>query len=346
MENQSKLQQAKKEQLSYLNYLRFGSILLVILLHCLTPFVENPHYYPLPSYKLILALNEIGRAGVPLFFMMSGFLLLRDPRTAEMASFYRRRLSRILLPLVIWNAVYCIHYHKGISAFFAETINQGSAYHHWFLYTLLGIYLIAPFLKQIVDHCSRKQLWWLLILISFTGTLRPMFNLSTPFYLYLFSPLMEGYLAYFLLGYLLGTMHSRGKKERLLAVLLVVSGFSLGALGNFLLSSPEAMTLPFNSGYSLNHFLLAGGIFLLARGCRWVEHPRVSSAGRLLSAITFQTYFVHVLVMDYAWSWIPDAGPTLAILVVFLLTVAGSILFSLVLHGLNRLLKSRKRSAA
>lgn len=328
-----------KTQLSYLNYLRFGSILLVILLHSATQFVTNAAYYHLPSYQVILAVNEIGRAGVPLFFMMSGYLLLRNPRTLEFGSFYRRRLSRILIPLMIWNLVYGIHYGMSPGVIFEQTINQGCAYHFWFLYTLFGMYLITPFLKRIIDGCNRGQLWWLLILVGFTGTLRPMFNTVTPLYLYLFPPLMEGYIAYFLFGYVLGTMPSGGKREFFVAFFMTITGFFLGTMGNYLLSSPEQLTLPFNFGYSINHFLLAGGIFLLARNCRWLEQPSPSAVGRVLASLTFQIYFVHVLAMDVLAGFIPDVGPTLTIFIMFLMTSSGSTLFSLGLYGAARVLR-------
>lgn len=333
----------EKPNFSYLNYLRFGSILLVILLHSVSSFLTDPAYFPLPSYRLILICNEVGRAGVPLFFMMSGFLLLRDEKTCDCIPFYRRRLTRILIPLVIWNGVYCVHYGKGIAAYFSEMIHQGSAYHLWFLYTLLGIYLFAPFLKRIVDNCSRGQLWWLLALISFAGTLRPVFNLTTPFYLYLFPSLMEGYIAYFLFGYLLGTMPSH-RRECTVALCMAISGFIMGICGNYFLSSQEELLLPFNSGYSLNHFLLAGGIFLLARNCRWMEHQHAHTTGRLLAALTFQIYFVHVLIMDLTAPWIPDAGPVLTICVVFLVTAVGSILLSLGLYQMSQLLRIAQKT--
>lgn len=329
-------------QLSYLNYLRFGSIMLVILLHSVSNFVADPNFYSLPSYKLLLVFNEIGRAGVPMFFMISGYLLLRDQRTLDCCPFYRRRLNRILIPVAIWNAVYCIYYHKSIAVYFKESIQQGCAYHLWFVYTILGIYLLAPFLKRMVDSCTRKQLWWLLTLVSFTGTLRPIFNLVTPFYLYLFPPLMEGYISYFLFGYLFGTMSLARNKERFASLLMIVSGFLLGVVGNYLLSSPDQLNLPFNSGYSLNHFLLAGGIFLLSRTCQWLERPRIRAVGRLLSALTFQIYFVHVLVMDLSAKWVPDAGPVYTSCFLFLMTAAGSTLFSLILHGVFRLFLGKK----
>lgn len=331
--------QGNNTQLSYLNYLRFGSILLVILLHSLTRFLTNAAYYHRPSYQVILALNEIGRAGVPLFFMMSGYLLLRDPRTLECGSFYRRRLSRILIPLTVWNLVYGVYYGMTPAAVVEHMINQGCAYHFWFLYTLLGIYLITPFLKRIIDGCTRGQLWWFLLLIGFTGTIRPMFNMVTPLYLHLFSPLMEGYIAYFLFGYLLGTMPCGGKRECLAAFLMSIAGFFLGITGNYLLSSPEQLTLPFNSGYSINHFLLAGGIFLLARNCRWVERPSPRAVGRVLASMTFQIYFVHVLVMDVTAGLLPDAGPMLTIVIVFLLTSSGSALFSFGLREAGRMIR-------
>ena len=333
----------RKDQLSYLNYLRFGSILLVILLHCLSGFLTDPSFYPLRSYKLILLFNEIGRAGVPLFFMMSGYLLLNDPRTSDFSPFYKRRLSRILIPLCIWNAVYCLHYQKDILTFIKESLVEGCAYHLWFLYTLLGIYLLAPFLKMIVDYATRKQLWWLLILICFSGTLRPAFNMLTPLYVYLFPNLMEGYVGYFLLGYLLGTAPSGGKNDRWVALLATGAGMGLGVFGNYLLSSSENLSLPFNTGYSLNHYLLAGGIFLLARTFRWMERPYVRSVGKVLSALTFQIYFVHVLVLERIAALVPDAGPILVILISFLITTGISLLLSAVLYLVSCVLKKLKR---
>lgn len=318
--------------LSYLNFLRFGAILLVILLHCLTGFLSDPAYYGGRSFGIILLFNELGRAGVPLFFMLSGYLMLRDGRTLDFTPFYRRRLTRILLPLAVWNVVYGLYFGMTPQEILAGSINQGCAYHLWFLYQLLGLYLLAPFLKRIVDSCTRKQLWWLLLLIAFPGTLRPLFNLATPFYLYLLSFLVEGYAAYFLLGYLLGTAKpSRWDIPGAVACLLV--GVLLGIMGNQWGLRSEARELLFNYGYTLNHFLLAGGSFMLARRCGDLERPWLRRLGAQLAPLAFQVYFVHVLVME---AYEPSAAPIAAILLEWAVTAAVSLAFAAVWREIYR----------
>ena len=74
----------------------------------------------------------------------------------------------------------------------------------WFVYTMMGIYLAAPFLKRITDACTGRQLSLLLLLIIFPTSIRPLLNTVLPVYIYLFDPILEGYLGFFLMGYLLG----------------------------------------------------------------------------------------------------------------------------------------------
>lgn len=57
---------------------------------------------------------------------------------------------------------------------FYKTETFGTVYHCgkplWFVYTLLGIYLLCPFLKRIVDHCTP---WQLVILLELFYSPRP-----------------------------------------------------------------------------------------------------------------------------------------------------------------------------
>ena len=48
------------------------------------------------------------RACVPLFVMMTGVLLL--PVRAELGDFYRKRIGRIVVPLVFWSVVLPLSY--------------------------------------------------------------------------------------------------------------------------------------------------------------------------------------------------------------------------------------------
>jgi len=316
-------------RLSYLNYIRISAILLVILRHCLIPFLNISFLgSSSPAERgLFLFLNELDGTGVPLFFMLSGFLMLRDGRTINILPFYQRRLQRILLPLILWNGIYALWYRMTFREFVAESINQGCAYHLWFMYQLLGLYLLAPFLKRLVDTCSRPQLWWLFIFIIFPGTLRPLWNIATPFYLFLFNPLIEVYAGYFLLGYLLGSTPLK-PWHLPMALMAILAGLGLGICGNYLCVVLGKESLFFSMGYTLNHFLLGAGFYLLARQLPFLNRLSWVKAGMNLASLTFQVYFVHVLVIDLYQKWAPELPPLATVGLEWLLTVAVSFTFA------------------
>ena len=60
---------------------------------------ENPFW--------VGVLNSICRTAVPLFVMISGFLLL--PIKEEMTPFFKKRFTRVAIPFVIWCVLYAVY---------------------------------------------------------------------------------------------------------------------------------------------------------------------------------------------------------------------------------------------
>ena len=212
-----------------------------------------------------------------------------------------------------------------------QLLNNGSSYHFWFVYTLLGIYLIAPFLKRMVDAAGVREQLILLAIVLFPGAIRPWLNMAGPIYIFLFDPLMESYLGYFLLGYLLGSQRL-SKKVRAGIYLGGVAGFLIGSVGNLVTASPERIPLPFNMAYGLNHYLVAGAIFVLVRtffetheaGLARLTKPLAS-----LSGLVFGVYWVHVIALDLAGGFLGTAMPLpLLLALATVLTLALSLGFS------------------
>ena len=96
-----------------LDVLRTGAAVLVVLLHCsgsLRPLAEFG-----PEWWGTALLQAFTRSAVPLFVMISGALLI-GPETENLAAFYRRRASRILVPLIFWMLFYQLISTRGLSA--------------------------------------------------------------------------------------------------------------------------------------------------------------------------------------------------------------------------------------
>ena len=153
-----------RERIPYLDALRCLAIFLVVLLHNDAPVVVNTACYGRPSWYLCMFLDGAVRLGVPLFFMISGCLLLNGTGAAEPAAFYRKKLPRLLVPLAVWNVIYHwtnawqFHTDTGLLALLQKAFNRGTGYHMWYIYVLLGLYLLCPFLKRMVDGCTPSQL--------------------------------------------------------------------------------------------------------------------------------------------------------------------------------------------
>lgn len=94
-----------RQRAAYLDFLRCFAIFSVLLLHTLVPVVTNTGVCGAPSWKLCVALDALTRVGVPLFFMLSGYLMLSREGTRQIGPFYRKNLPKLGIPLVVWNLI-------------------------------------------------------------------------------------------------------------------------------------------------------------------------------------------------------------------------------------------------
>ena len=65
------------------DYLRVAAAAMVVMLHTITPALSSASLYGTTTFTCAVFLNSICRAGVPLFFMISGYLALTSPATDD-----------------------------------------------------------------------------------------------------------------------------------------------------------------------------------------------------------------------------------------------------------------------
>lgn len=302
-----------RPSLPYLDILRCAATYFVILLHCIAPYLTSASLFGSRTWWVCNAANSVVRMGVPLFFMISGCLSLADAGTLHLKAYYIKRFRRVAVPFLCWDVIYfltnCLisHQSPSLSRFFSELLTTGSQYHLWFVYQILGLYLLAPFLKKIIDHCRpREQVLFLLVvllqptLLLFFNTVQPCLRIAP------FGALVEGYAGFFLFGYLLGT-YPIALRRRVLFYCAGAAGTVINIAGSYVFSSPEAVSLPFNAGYSLTHYLTSGAFFLLVRyrfeaPCATPLRRAICALSRRVAGASYDIYLSHVLVMQVvAW---------------------------------------------
>ena len=222
--------------------LRVASMVGVVYLHTAAGALRQ---LGTPLWHFSNLISSLATAAVPLFFMLSGALLLSHPRTAELGTLFRRRLPKVLIPLLAWSGVVIAlaGVLSGPQAALDKLIpllNTPVMVPYWFLYALVPIYLVSPLLKKMTDGLSEAH-WnylvglWLIATIGmdtlcdlapagpWQSALTVHWTLNLDF--------VGGYLGYFLLGARLARLQKLPRRGTLWGV--TAASFAVIAAGTF-----------------------------------------------------------------------------------------------------------------
>ncbi len=238
---------------------------------------------------------------VPVFVMMSGALLLDQKKKEGMLTFYKKRLSRILVPIIFWSVFFLYRRHSGGENFSGmEILNillDGTPHGFmWFLYMILGLYLFTPFLRKVVALSTRRELavlvasGFVLAAVSYfhgalvSGSSRLFFERSLL------------YVPYFFMGHLI----REDKKPPPRAVLWIVFILScaLTAWFVYLLSAKQGLDagLYFYGFLSITVIPMSISFMYLLK--TWSRPFINMNVAKKLSGLTLGIYLIHSEVWD------------------------------------------------
>lgn len=159
----------------WLDFLRVTACFLVMTVHATEPFYlgGDGTLVLSPADTFWVSVFEgLARCCVPLFVIASGYLQL--PLHYSTGEFFRRRAVRIIIPMIIWTLVYALVWGEPVANLKGLLLNFNyAAGHLWFVYMLLGLYLIMPLLSPWLATVSCRELtvylgiWALTLLIPF-----------------------------------------------------------------------------------------------------------------------------------------------------------------------------------
>ena len=160
---------------AWVDWLRVAACFMVMIVHSTEPF------YLGGDGTLILTKSDafwasffdsFVRSCVPLFIIASSYL--QFPVRYSTGEFFRRRATRILVPFAFWTVAYALFCGSPVQNFKDLLLNFNyAAGHLWFVYMIIGLYLIMPLLSPWAEKVGRKELlaylgiWGLTLLIPF-----------------------------------------------------------------------------------------------------------------------------------------------------------------------------------
>jgi surface polysaccharide O-acyltransferase-like enzyme len=283
---------------------------------------------------------------VPVFVMLSGALLLDPSKSEPLWTFYRKRLSRIGIPLVFWSAFFLAwqwlyHGEAPTAVRIARRLIAGTTYYHLhFMYVIAGLYVVAPMLRVFVRHADRTTQALAVAIALACACAATMIGVIYPATPSMFTRFVP-YIGYFLAGACLrdialsrrGLLAAVAASVGAMATTFVGTGILVGTFG---IEDPRALALDYF--LSPTSVVLSLAVFLLIRGLGQERGPATRAQGitvRWLAPATLGMYLVHPVFLELyenaglvLWPSLAPVGLVVASVAVF----ASSLLATLVLQ--------------
>lgn len=328
----------------YLYYLRAVAIIAVVLLHvAASSALERMDNISIQYWWIQNSINALTRWCVPIFFMISGALLLTTNSNLTITKFLKKRFCRILIPAFTFGVGYLIFdyicYKQPIELL--KLIQVGPKWHMWFVYAMIPVYMIAPILGKMLKSLDKREMIYLVItmigLTSGIDFLNIVFKLQFNYYIAL--PVLCMFLIYFILGYVIQSI-DLSKKIRITIYLLGIMGYIITIFGTYkytLLTEGNLNTYFYNYT-TLNIVFMSIGVMVWFKQINLKKIPNcLKRIGQSIAKESYTIYLIHVMILEgfrlLNFSIYEEAvNPFIRIPVMTVLIFSISYIISLILH--------------
>lgn len=321
----------------WISNLRVFATLTVIMLHCAAGGIYLMGKIPNTWWWICNASNAFGRFAVPVFVMLSGYLLLGKYK--NLTEFLSKRFSRIFVPFLLWTIIFMLwgNYFGLISAEKTkfEVIDilkkilmggAGGSGHLWFVYMLLGLYLFSPIISRWITQATSQEIKFFLIMWFIACTVYPYFEKFLGIKINFEIRYFSGYVGYFVLGYFLGNLQINlpQSKVGLMALAVFMISWVITFVGIYFstVSNNKAYESSLFDYLSPSVILMSISAFLTFKNLLNVEF--LSALTAQLDKFSYGMYLMHLIPMktlsrqfQINFKWI---HPSIGIATQFILT--------------------------
>ncbi len=350
------------KRIVFLDYIRVFACFLVILVHASenyygasgsTDMVGPQSYLANETDRLWVSVYDgFSRMSVPLFMIVSAFLLVPMKKEQTSWKFYKKRFIHILPPFFIFMVLYSIlpliwgQLDKDLSLSDLSRILLNFptlAGHLWFMYPLINLYLFIPVISPWLEKVSVNEERFFIILFLLS-TCMPYFERwfgeiwgqcfwNQYHMLWYFS----GYLGYLVLAHYIRVHLKWNRKRRcVIGMILLVVGavwtiysFYIQAVPGIIHSTPVI-----ELGWSfctINCVMLTIGTFLLFTCIEQKETPKLIIS---ISKLSYGMYLMHIFWLGlwvYVFKGMLRLPTVAAIPIIAMVTYISSYLLSYVI---------------
>lgn len=287
----------------YIDCLRVFACFLVVAVHC-NFMPDNPK-----DHIWAQILGVLGSPSSELFLAISGSLLI--PVKTPQSFFYKRRFAKLFPPLFFWSLVGIAFYvltgqrRKSEIGLMLVSLPFKSAIipPFWFMYAIIGMYLLAPILTPYINQTGKSGVRFLLALWAVTLIL-PLGNLFFDGfynvegdYTYMLSA-FSGYPGYMILGYYLRKFPLKITEHRYGWLFIIIGWLFMMSIVAFV-----GFRFPQHRDYVLGNLSFVNALIVILLfslfQALFKDDTFLTRVAQNLTQYTFGIYLLHVFVVYF-----------------------------------------------
>ncbi len=221
-----------KKRIVWIDILRMIGVFGVILMHVVGNTINTYGNLSKTANYIYVFIGILFQFSVPLFVMISGMMFLGKKDITFKEMFKKYIIKIILIILIIGTCMILmeeVFFNKNISVslikrVFIRLITGNIWAHMWYLYLILGLYLITPTLVLITNNIKQQDYKMLLIVLFVITVLLSTLNRIFSINIALNTIGISGYIFYYFYGYYL-YKYDISKKYKVLNYILSLFSF-------------------------------------------------------------------------------------------------------------------------
>lgn len=300
----------------YIEVLRALATVAVVVLHVAS---NNWYgYYGSHAWIVFTIYAGLMKFCVPVFFMISGALFLRKEKETSIKRLFTHNILRLVVFLLVWSFVYQLYQllvvdgmrdYSEVLKTAVKNIGLGNTQvHFWFIYAIIGLYLLVPVLQIFTKHAGKQQVRYALILCFVFASLLP-FLQSFPVFAPVSNNLSKlnvqavcGYVGFFLLGHYFHSCE-QSRRERSGWYLAGIIGLVTSIAATCYLCVKNNAVVETCFSYTFPGIVcFSGAVYVWVQSHEgWFQKAVIYRTVTALSKYSLGIYAVHMLALFLLW---------------------------------------------